>query len=96
MDTENIQILQDDIKRILKGPNTSEPNYYILCALSDLHTLFEKASVPVTGEANGNITKTYPIDHFPSVLPKSPSEIKNHLRKIVYFLSYGKHHYQNI
>lgn len=85
--------MKEDVNRLLKGPNPTYPNFYILCALSDLNSLLSKASSPVH-ESNGNFAKKYPNEHFPSIQLESPTKIKNHTKKIEYFLSYVKDHYK--
>lgn len=87
--------MKEDLGRLLKGPNPTEYKFYITCALSDLNCLLNKASTPVI-ESNGNFAKKYPNEHFPSVKLESPSKIKNHTRKIEYFLSYVKDHYNKM
>lgn len=87
--------MRQDLTRILKGPNPTQPNFYILCALSDLNFLLNKSVTPVN-ENNGNFTKKFPDEHFPTVKLENPKKIKNVIKKIEYFLSYVKDYYNKM
>ncbi|XP_072382109.1 zinc finger HIT domain-containing protein 2 [Diabrotica undecimpunctata] len=88
-DSENIEIMRQDIERILKGPKKSEPKFYILCALSDINHLLNN-SLKETNDAktSDGFSKLFPNHHFPSVKLEQPDKIKTHIKKIDYFLSY--------
>lgn len=87
--------MREDLNRLLKGPNPTQQNFYVQCALSDLHFLLNRASTPVS-ENNGNFTKKFPDEHFPSVKLENPNKITNIIKKIEYFLSYVKDCYNKM
>lgn len=95
-DTENTQTMREDLEKILKGPNKAENKFYILCALSDVHNLLKASLKPAkNGESSGGFSKQFPNEHFPSVKLEETPRIKNHLKKVDYFLSYAKDHFQS-
>ncbi|KAJ3650614.1 hypothetical protein Zmor_016702 [Zophobas morio] len=89
-DSENFKLLRDDLDKILKGPGTSEPNFYTLCALSDLHTLL--SSSLINKDHKTSFSKNFPNDHFPEVKLESKNKIKSCLKKVEYLLSFAKDH----
>ncbi|XP_044261411.1 zinc finger HIT domain-containing protein 2 [Tribolium madens] len=88
-DGENFKLLRDDLSKILEGPNETERNFYVLCALSDLHQLLNSAGVKKT-EKKSSFSKSFPNDCFPEVKLESKNKIKTCLRKIDYLLSFAK------
>ncbi|XP_060533287.1 zinc finger HIT domain-containing protein 2 isoform X2 [Cylas formicarius] len=91
-DSENLDLMREDLKKILAGPNSMEKKFYILCALSDLQNLFQNALRPRPDE-NGRTSgfnRQFPNNHFPNVQLESKNKLKNHLKKVDYFLSYSK------
>lgn len=84
--------MREDLERVLKGPKPTEKNFYVLCALSDLKLLLNKASIS-SSENSGDFSKKFPDEHFPTVKLESPNKIKNLTKKIEYFLSYAKYYY---
>ncbi|VEN43144.1 unnamed protein product [Callosobruchus maculatus] len=90
-DTENLQVMREDLDRILGGPNKFDRNYYVLSALSHLRELMKKAMEPSTDTA-GAFSKIFPNNHFPSVKRETPENIaKNYIKKVQYYLSYTKY-----
>lgn len=88
--------MREDLEKILKGPNKAENKFYILCALSDVHNLLKASLKPAkNGESSGGFSKQFPNEHFPSVKLEEMPRIKNHLKKVDYFLSYAKDHFQS-
>lgn len=87
--------MRQDLDRLLKGPNPTEQNFYILCSLSDLHALMNKAMIPMK-QNNGNFTKKFPDEHFPTVKFENPNKIKNSIKKVEYFLSFVKDCYNKM
>lgn len=80
--------MREDLNKILQGPKPTDNKFYILCALSDIHRLFNKALLPVDSSNNGDFHKKFPNDHFPAVQLESLDAVKSHIKKIDYYLSY--------
>ncbi|XP_023013558.2 zinc finger HIT domain-containing protein 2 [Leptinotarsa decemlineata] len=89
-DSENILTMRDDLEKIINGPKKSDSKYYLLCALSDILHLLEKAVKPTEASNSKVFTKQFPNDHFPDVKLEDAKSIKSHSKKIEYFLSYAK------
>lgn len=85
-DAENLSTMQEDLDKILKGPEKNERKYYILCALSDLVKLLRAAS-KAKETPKTQFSKQFPE---PSVALLSKEKIKNCLRKLDYYLSFTK------
>lgn len=45
-DAENLDLMKDDIGKILKGPNPQESSFYVLSALSDFENLLRECRKP--------------------------------------------------
>ncbi|KAJ8957976.1 hypothetical protein NQ318_001977 [Aromia moschata] len=92
-DAENIQVMREDIRKILMGPNDSENKFYILSALSDLRNLLEESLKPEQEANTASFNKRFPNDHFPAVKFETPDKTRNYIKKIDYYLSYTKDYY---
>ncbi|XP_030749077.1 zinc finger HIT domain-containing protein 2 [Sitophilus oryzae] len=95
-DSENLDLMRDDVSKILQGPNTQEKNYYVLCALTDLENLLKEAQAPKNTQSGekGAFSKQFPNDMFPQVQHEKKENIKKYLRKVEYFQSYAKDVFQ--
>ncbi|KAF7287689.1 zinc finger HIT domain-containing protein 2 [Rhynchophorus ferrugineus] len=91
-DSENLDLMRDDISKILKGPNVQEKNFYILCALTDLQNLFKQAQQKPNNlkQNEFGFSKQFPNEFFPHVQHESVENVKKYLKKTEYFLSYAK------
>lgn len=90
-DSENLDLMRDDIAKILKGPNPQEKSFYVLCALTDFQTLLRECQKPKEQQNEaGAFSKQFPNDRFPQVQYETKEKIKKYLKKCDYFLSYAK------
>lgn len=85
---ENIELMKDDVESLLNGPNDQDKTYYILSALSDVHTLFTKSlksKEQCNGNKNGEFSKK-----FPTALPLSVDRklVRQCIKKIEYYLAW--------
>lgn len=89
-DSENLDLMRDDLAKILKGPNLQEKNFYVLCVLTDFQNLLKLCQKPKEQTASGEFSKQFPNDRFPQVQYETKEKIKKYLKKTDYFLSYAK------
>ncbi|RZF36587.1 hypothetical protein LSTR_LSTR010698 [Laodelphax striatellus] len=88
--------MEADVKRLFSGPNFSYPKFYVDCALGDLYSLFRLALNAKKRKPNeaGEFSKQFP-DSFENCVPElQKSKVKLCLRKIEYFQSWAKDHFQ--
>lgn len=45
--------MRDDLEKILKGPNSQEKNFYVLCALTDFKNLLKECQKPKQHNTTG-------------------------------------------
>ncbi|KAG5893097.1 hypothetical protein JTB14_024298 [Gonioctena quinquepunctata] len=93
-DSENILTMREDLEKILKGPKKSDSKFYIICALSDFVHLLEKAILPNEEGSSKGFSKQFPNDHFPAVKLEDSKQLKNHQKKIEFFLSFARDCFQ--
>lgn len=95
-DEENIEHIKPDVQSILGGPHSTERKYYLMCALSEIHTIFEKAVTheSAAGASNGEFYKKFTEHQVTPLENVSNPDLKKVLKKIEYFLSYAKDSYE--
>ncbi|XP_022207771.2 zinc finger HIT domain-containing protein 2 [Nilaparvata lugens] len=89
--------MEEDVKRLFIGPNFIHPKFYVECALGDLYSLLRLSLNSKKREPNeaGEFSKQFP-DSFQNAVPElQKSKVKLCLRKIEYFQSWAKDHFQS-
>ncbi|KAH1011403.1 zinc finger HIT domain-containing protein 2 [Dendroctonus ponderosae] len=89
-DAENLDLMKDDIAKILKGPNPQESSFYVLCALSDFQNLLKECRKPKEQNSTGGFSAQFLSDQFPQIQYETKDKIKKYLKKTDYFLSFAK------
>lgn len=85
--------MREDLACVLRGPKKTDKLYYVLCALSDLYRLIEKAMCEP--DAKKTFDKKFPGDVFPTVELVKKKKLKTLLKRIDYYLSYAKYKFLN-
>ncbi|XP_066257663.1 zinc finger HIT domain-containing protein 2 [Euwallacea similis] len=89
-DSENLDLMREDVGKILKGPNSEEKSFYVLCALTDFQNLLRECQKPKEQNPTGAFSKQFPNEHFPQLQYETKEKIKKYLKKSDYFLSFAK------
>ncbi|ENN77619.1 hypothetical protein D910_07597 [Dendroctonus ponderosae] len=78
-DAENLDLMKDDIAKILKGPNPQESSFYVLCALSDFQNLLKECRKPKEQNSTGGFSAQFLSDQFPQIQYETKDKIKKNL-----------------
>lgn len=84
--------MKQDVNLILNGPHTCDKKFYILCALSDLHSLMKQCLTDETcDKTSSGFAKAFPdVSQFSDVTFEKKSKLRLHMKKLEYYLSYAK------
>lgn len=78
--------MREDLNKILKGPDRTAKNFYIMSALSDLRKLM-RIACKTSETPKTQFSKQFPES---TVAPIEKEKIKNCIKKLDYYLSFTK------
>ncbi|XP_050316207.1 zinc finger HIT domain-containing protein 2 isoform X2 [Anthonomus grandis grandis] len=84
-DSENLDLIKEDLNRILNGPTPQEKNKYVLCALTDFQNLLKACE-----NHKEDFAKHFPNHYFPQVQYENKDNIRKYIKKTDYLLAFAK------
>lgn len=85
-----MKFMKEDVYAVMQGPHSTEKKFYIMCSLSDLYDLFNKAMKINKNGKTGEFSKAFPESRFPESELESRASIRSSLKKFEFLLSFAK------
>ncbi|KAL1138708.1 hypothetical protein AAG570_008770 [Ranatra chinensis] len=99
LSSEFVKIMQEDVLKIIEGPNDEEKNFYVVAALSDINKLLAVAKKCEKSKSSSRVGSFHKVfsDHTDDTVPRpTKQELSKVIKKIEYYMSWATEYWDSL